>query len=53
MRVPAPFEYAKATSVEHALELLALYGEESKGHRGRPQPAADDEVTPGETRGAH
>jgi carbon-monoxide dehydrogenase medium subunit len=26
MQVPAPFEYAKATSVEHALELLAQHG---------------------------
>jgi carbon-monoxide dehydrogenase medium subunit len=30
MQVPAPFEYAKATSVEHALELLASYGEEAR-----------------------
>jgi hypothetical protein len=26
MQVPAPFEYAKATSVEHALQLLADHG---------------------------
>ena len=30
MQVPAPFEYAKATSVEHALELLARHGEEAR-----------------------
>jgi carbon-monoxide dehydrogenase medium subunit len=30
MQVPAPFEYAKATSVEHALELLAQHGEEAR-----------------------
>lgn len=30
MQVPAPFQYAKATSVEHALALLAEYGPESR-----------------------
>jgi carbon-monoxide dehydrogenase medium subunit len=30
MQVPAPFEYAKATSVEHALELLSQHGEEAR-----------------------
>jgi carbon-monoxide dehydrogenase medium subunit len=30
MQVPAQFEYAKATSVGHALELLAHYGEEAR-----------------------
>jgi aerobic carbon-monoxide dehydrogenase medium subunit len=30
MQVPAPFDYAKATSVEHALELLARHGEEAR-----------------------
>jgi aerobic carbon-monoxide dehydrogenase medium subunit len=29
MQVPAPFQYRKATSVEHALALLAEYGPES------------------------
>jgi len=30
MQVPAPFEYARATSVDHALELLAEHGEEAR-----------------------
>jgi carbon-monoxide dehydrogenase medium subunit len=30
MQVPAPFQYEKATSVDHALELLAKYGPESR-----------------------
>jgi len=30
MQVPAPFEYAKATSVDHALALLAQHGEEAR-----------------------
>jgi aerobic carbon-monoxide dehydrogenase medium subunit len=30
MQVPAPFQYEKATSVPHALELLARYGPESR-----------------------
>jgi len=30
MQVPAAFQYEKATSVEHALELLAKYGSESR-----------------------
>ena len=30
MQVPAPFQYEKATSVEHALTLLARYGPESR-----------------------
>jgi carbon-monoxide dehydrogenase medium subunit len=30
MQVPAPFEYARATSVDHALELLAAHGEEAR-----------------------
>ena len=30
MQVPAPFEYARATSVDHALELLAQHGEEAR-----------------------
>lgn len=30
MQVPAPFQYEKATSVEHALSLLARYGPESR-----------------------
>jgi len=30
MQVPAPFEYERATSVEHALELLGRLGEESR-----------------------
>jgi carbon-monoxide dehydrogenase medium subunit len=30
MQVPAPFRYEKATSVGHALELLAKYGPESR-----------------------
>jgi len=30
MQVPAQFEYAKATSVEHALRLLGKYGPESR-----------------------
>jgi carbon-monoxide dehydrogenase medium subunit len=29
MQVPAPFAYAKATSIEHALALLAEHGEEA------------------------
>jgi aerobic carbon-monoxide dehydrogenase medium subunit len=29
MQVPAPFQYQKAASVEHALSLLAQYGPES------------------------
>lgn len=30
MQVPAPFQYERATSVEHALTLLARYGPESR-----------------------
>jgi carbon-monoxide dehydrogenase medium subunit len=30
MQVPAPFQYEKAASVEHALSLLAQYGSESR-----------------------
>jgi len=30
MQVPAHFEYEKATSVEHALALLAQWGEEAR-----------------------
>ncbi len=30
MQVPAPFEYAKATSVDHALALLAQHGEDAR-----------------------
>jgi aerobic carbon-monoxide dehydrogenase medium subunit len=30
MQVPAPFAYAKATSVEHALALLAEHGEDAR-----------------------
>ncbi len=30
MQVPAPFEYERATSVEHALDLLGRLGEESR-----------------------
>jgi carbon-monoxide dehydrogenase medium subunit len=30
VQVPAPFEYARATSVEHALELLAQLGPEAR-----------------------
>ena len=30
MQVPAPFEYERATSVDHALELLGRLGEESR-----------------------
>lgn len=29
MQVPAPFEYERATSVEHALDLLARHGEDA------------------------
>ena len=30
MQVPAHFEYEKATSVEHAIALLAQWGEEAR-----------------------
>jgi carbon-monoxide dehydrogenase medium subunit len=30
MQVPAPFDYARATSVDHALQLLAQYGPEAR-----------------------
>ncbi len=30
MQVPAPFQYERATSVEHALALLARYGPEAR-----------------------
>jgi carbon-monoxide dehydrogenase medium subunit len=30
MQVPAPFEYERATSVEHALDLLARFGPEAR-----------------------
>ncbi|WP_324273731.1 xanthine dehydrogenase family protein subunit M [Blastococcus brunescens] len=30
MQVPAPFDYVRATSVEHALELLDSHGEEAR-----------------------
>ncbi len=30
MQVPAPFEYARATSVDHALELLTQLGDEAR-----------------------
>jgi aerobic carbon-monoxide dehydrogenase medium subunit len=30
VQVPAPFEYTRATSVEHALELLSQLGDEAR-----------------------
>jgi CO/xanthine dehydrogenase FAD-binding subunit len=30
LQVPAPFEYERATSIEHALELLAELGPEAR-----------------------
>src|SRR6202000_55007 len=34
MQVPAPFQYERATSVEHALALLSRYGPEARGVAG-------------------
>ena len=49
MQIPAPVEYAKATSVEHALALL---GEPARrrGCRRRAQPDPDDEAAAGPAR---
>ena len=57
---PAPFEYARAESMAHALELLARYGEEARPPAGgmsliplmklrlaRPQVVVDTGRLPG------
>ena len=47
MQVPAPFEYRRATSVEHAIALLVRHGPETRLVAGRPQPPPDDEAAAG------
>ena len=46
MQVPAPVEYERATSVDHALALLERHGPEARLLAGRSQPAPDDEAAP-------
>ena len=53
MQVPAPFEYERATSVDHAIGLLERLGERGPADRRRPQPAPDDEAAPGQPRVRH
>ena len=48
MQTPAPFEYERATSVEGAIASLQRLGSGGARHRGRAQPAADDEAPAGE-----
>lgn len=43
MQVPGPFEYERATSVDHAIGLLDRLGRE-RGWSPAAQPAADDEA---------
>ena len=50
VQVPAPFDYVRATSVADVLELLERHGPESRRHRRRAQPAADDEAPAGPAR---
>ena len=50
MQVPAPFEYERATSVDHAIGLLERLGSERPARRRRAQPAADDEAAAGQPR---
>ena len=42
MQTPAPVDYARAHTVEEALELLERYGPESRLIAGRSQPDPDD-----------
>ena len=53
MQVPAQVEYEKATSVAHALALLARYapGRQDPGRRAQPDP--DDEAAARAAGGAH
>ena len=53
MQVPAPFEYERATSVDHAIGLLERLGERGPAGGRRPQPAADDEAAAGQPRVPH
>ena len=53
MQVPAPFEYERATSVDHAIGLLERLGERGPARRRRAQPAADDEAAAGQPRVPH
>ena len=50
MQTPAAFEYERATSVEGAIASLAAARPRGAHHRGRPQPAADDEAAAGQPR---
>ena len=44
LQVPAPFDYERATSVEHAIALLEELGPSARLLAGRPLAAADDEA---------
>ena len=46
MQTPAPVDYARATSIDEALQLLREKGEDARPHRRGPQPAADDAPAP-------
>ncbi len=52
MQVPAPVEYERATSVDHAIGPARTPRPGGPAHRRRPQPAADDEAAAGPARGA-
>ena len=53
MQVPAPFDYERATSVEHALALLQATRPGGAPAGRRPLAAADDEAAPRRARVPH
>ena len=53
MQVPAPFDYERASSIDHAVALVGAAWSRSPASRRRPLPAADDEAAPGPARGTH
>ena len=50
MQVPAPFEYERATSVDHAISPAGAAGQRGPAGGRRPQPPADDEAPAGHPR---
>ena len=53
MQTPAPVDYARAHSVEEALELLERYGPEVPADRRRAQPDPDDAAANRPARAGH